>query len=297
MKNSISFLSLLFFLILSFSISEGNGRMVTAASGTTTCPFTYTNTGKGAYSIVVTQATIDSAPIDSGDCIEADPGNNVPGYTSGNTIKFKIWDVSATVVCSSTVATFITGNGTFGNGIMAVVSSLNAITNTAPTAAFSVSPLTGTTETIFNFDASGSSDSEDSILSLVVRWDWENDGTWDTAYSTTKTAAYQFVTPGTYTIKAEVKDSGGLVDTKTLIVSVYAPPGQPVPIALVSDTGTVIHSDINTSLSVKFEHGSVSGKTVTLTSFGTSIADSVHSGPVFSKVIAYYSIEAAHMPA
>ena len=68
-----------------------------------------------------------------------------------------------------------------------------ASTNTAPTASFTVNPTTGTTETTFAFNASGSTDVEYAATTLQVRWDWNNDGTYDTNFSTNKTATYQYI--------------------------------------------------------------------------------------------------------
>jgi formylglycine-generating enzyme required for sulfatase activity len=92
--------------------------------------------------------------------------------------------------------------------------------NQAPTARFSVNSLTGDTATVFSFNASASSDNEDTATALQVRWDWENDGTWDTGYTTTKTANHQYTTAGTYTVTLEVKDTGGLTATATKQISV-----------------------------------------------------------------------------
>ncbi|MBM3288245.1 MAG: hypothetical protein FJY88_12990 [Candidatus Eisenbacteria bacterium] len=92
--------------------------------------------------------------------------------------------------------------------------------NTAPTASFTASPSAGTTSTTFQVNASGSSDAQDAVSVLQVRWDWENNGTWDTPWSTTKTASHLYATPGTKTIKLEIKDTGGLTDTTTRTVTV-----------------------------------------------------------------------------
>jgi len=61
---------------------------------------------------------------------------------------------------------------------------------------------------------------EDESSALEVRWDWENDGTYDTNYSITKTATYQYNTVGTYTVKLEVKDTEGLTNTTTVQIIV-----------------------------------------------------------------------------
>jgi uncharacterized protein (TIGR02145 family) len=95
-------------------------------------------------------------------------------------------------------------------------------TNTAPAAVFSVSPTSGDTNTTFSVDASGSSDSEDTSAQLEVRWDWENDGTWDTGYSTSKTASHQYATTGSKTINLQVQDTGGLTAEHTETVTVSA---------------------------------------------------------------------------
>jgi uncharacterized protein (TIGR02145 family) len=92
--------------------------------------------------------------------------------------------------------------------------------NTAPQAAFTVSPSSGTTQTQFAFDASGCSDEEDNSSSLQVRWDWENDGNWDTDWSSNKTVSHQYSSAGNFTIAMEVKDSEGLTDAATRNVTV-----------------------------------------------------------------------------
>jgi uncharacterized protein (TIGR02145 family) len=95
-----------------------------------------------------------------------------------------------------------------------------SVKNTVPKASFMVSPASGNSSTTFLFDASGSTDSEDPISMLEVRWDWENDGSWDTEYSVIKAAVHQYSTEGNITISLEVKDSEGLTDSTTNQISV-----------------------------------------------------------------------------
>ncbi len=92
--------------------------------------------------------------------------------------------------------------------------------NTKPTADFQITPLTGTPETMFEFDASICFDLEDNIEQLEVRWDWDNDNNFDTAYTTEKVIKRTFSVPGTYIIKVQVRDSGGLTDTKARLVTI-----------------------------------------------------------------------------
>ena len=125
---------------------------------------------------------------------------------------------------------------TEGNSTTANIALISAI----PTASFTVDPSSGNTSTTFHFDASGCSDNEDPLSALQIRWDWENDGNWDTGYSTIKTATHQYSTVGTYTINMEVKNTGGLTDYITNQVSVYS-----------YETGTVTDIDGNIYETVK----------------------------------------------
>ncbi len=107
-----------------------------------------------------------------------------------------------------------------GAGLLSGWSSISAGVSVAPpnqppNASFTVTPTSGDTTTTFTVDASSSTDDIDPVALLQVRWDWENDGTYDTGWTTTKTASHQYTIAGTYTIKLEVKDTGGLTSTET----------------------------------------------------------------------------------
>jgi PKD repeat protein len=70
------------------------------------------------------------------------------------------------------------------------------------------------------FDASASTDAEDPLSSLVVRWDWDGDGVWDASSATSATAAHVFATAGTWPVTCEVEDTGGLTSRASTSVSV-----------------------------------------------------------------------------
>jgi len=93
--------------------------------------------------------------------------------------------------------------------------------NKAPTAAFIVSPAIGGLHTTFSVDASFSFDSEGGSA-LDVRWDWDDDGAWDTNWSTSVTAQHTYAFVGSHTIRLQVRDIGGLTDTTTRTVLVTA---------------------------------------------------------------------------
>jgi formylglycine-generating enzyme required for sulfatase activity len=109
----------------------------------------------------------------------------------------------------------------------------NPSVNTAPTASFTVTPATGDTLTSFEADASACSDAQDAVSALQVRWDWENDGMWDTDWSATKTANHQYGTVGTKTIRLSVKDTDGGTDDTTRTVTVTGPGPTPPEVVLV----------------------------------------------------------------
>lgn len=94
------------------------------------------------------------------------------------------------------------------------------ITNEIPVALFAVSPTSGNMTTVFQVDASTCSDAEDDVTALEVRWDWEADGSWDTGYSTIKTAEHQYSVDGTKSILLEVKDTDDQTDTTSLQIIV-----------------------------------------------------------------------------
>ena len=53
--------------------------------------------------------------------------------------------------------------------------------NAPPIPAVTISPAAGVVETRFVLDASQSADAESA--ELLFRWDWENDGVWDTEWA------------------------------------------------------------------------------------------------------------------
>lgn len=92
--------------------------------------------------------------------------------------------------------------------------------NSPPVADFTFTPLLGNTDTIFTFDASVSYDHENELQSLQIRWDWTNDGSWDTDFSSSKFISHQFSEFRDYTIAMEVKDPKGLVSTRKKAIRV-----------------------------------------------------------------------------
>ncbi|MBI4977615.1 MAG: hypothetical protein HZC28_09040 [Spirochaetes bacterium] len=92
-------------------------------------------------------------------------------------------------------------------------------TNTGPTASFTVTPSSGSTNTVFAFNASGSIDLEENIMSN--QWDFNGDGTYEVSVSS-NTYGTNFTNANTYQIILKVIDAGGLFSLKTNTVVVSA---------------------------------------------------------------------------
>src|SRR5438093_1503571 len=95
-----------------------------------------------------------------------------------------------------------------------------------PTADFGWTPTSGDASTVFTFTAQVSDD-RDPPSAIQVRWDWTGDGTWDTGWSTTKTATHSYSSTGNKTVVVQAIDSGGLTATQSRVVSVTAVPPPP----------------------------------------------------------------------
>jgi len=116
---------------------------------------------------------------------------------------------------------------TASNAALGPTSQLSApytigVCHSPPIAAFTYTPQKVYTCTSAAFDASSSSDIDDPVSALQVRWDWENDGTYDTSLSYQKTAQHSFSTSGVHTVRLEVQDSDGLTDATTRQLTVEA---------------------------------------------------------------------------
>jgi tetratricopeptide (TPR) repeat protein len=98
--------------------------------------------------------------------------------------------------------------------------------NAAPVAAFTISPSSGLELEVFTFDAAPTADDVDPIASLSFRWDWENDGVWDTSWSTAHSDTHSYQEANTYIVTLEAKDTMGLVGSASDTVVVNTPPMQ-----------------------------------------------------------------------
>ncbi|GAB1403843.1 hypothetical protein MASR1M74_10210 [Lentimicrobium sp.] len=101
--------------------------------------------------------------------------------------------------------------------------------NHVPAARFTVDASRGDVNTIFNFDASAVTDEEDATSVLEVRWDWENDGIYDTEFTAVKTASHRYTTPGLYFPLLQVRDTRFMTDSTTKMLNVVIDIGNRPP--------------------------------------------------------------------
>ncbi len=102
-----------------------------------------------------------------------------------------------------------------------------------PEALFYMIPAAGSVITTFQVSANLSSDYEDALSALQVRWDWQGNGLW-TPWTTEKFASHRYAEPGTYSLRLEVRDLANLTDTWTTSVFVVPKPDNLPPSIRVS---------------------------------------------------------------
>lgn len=114
--------------------------------------------------------------------------------------------------------------------------------NNPPDPVFNLNPNAAPPGTMVYFDASQCSDIEDPQEELMVRWDWENDGSWDTEYSTTKTAEHLYQYIGYFIVAMEVKDTDGATATIRDTLEIYGDPDGCQGVTFVTYFGQVYHT-------------------------------------------------------
>jgi len=98
-------------------------------------------------------------------------------------------------------------------GVSSTIKPIKIVENTAPTAYQTAKIKQATLNTVFDFDTSKSADSQYLKETLEYRFDWDNDGIFDTVYKSKTLWKHKFVAPGLYHVIMEVKDPEGLTST------------------------------------------------------------------------------------
>ncbi len=155
-----------------------------------------------------------------------------PGFVCADTGDFRLLDDSSCINTGQSSERYNDRNrsrndrGAYGGPCL----------NTAPVAAFvATRPLAGV-GTVITFDASSSFDRETENAKLLVRWDVDGDGQWDTGFSTTKCVCKQFINLGTFTVALEVRDQRGWISSTSREIRIENQPPV-VPLALSVTNG------------------------------------------------------------
>lgn len=82
----------------------------------------------------------------------------------------------------------------------------------SPRPVFTISPQEGNIYTQFKFDASKTQDDEDSLSSLLFKWDFEGDGVWDTKPDNSPIVEHIYPETHLYFPKVHVEDPSGKVN-------------------------------------------------------------------------------------
>ena len=133
--------------------------------------------------------------------------------TAGTTYYYRAWSYNATTRLWSTYsqahAATQSGGGPGGGGPSG---------NEAPDADAG-GPYHGTENQALTVNGSKSTD---DVKVTGYRWDWTNDGTYDTSWSTAPIATHIYTAPGNYTVRLQVKDGENSTNTDTATVTITA---------------------------------------------------------------------------
>jgi hypothetical protein len=105
-----------------------------------------------------------------------------------------------------------------------------------PTATLTVSPTYGTAGTSFEMDASGSTGSN-----LTARWDWENDGEFDTGFSGVLTPTHTYTVAGDYAVRVEILDDSGL--SHAALGNITVLPATPISLTLAPEPVSAVGAE------------------------------------------------------
>ncbi|MBI2463738.1 S-layer homology domain-containing protein [Candidatus Peregrinibacteria bacterium] len=118
----------------------------------------------------------------------------------------------------------------------------------------------GTTSTVFSFSAQSVRDNEDSSTNLQVRFDFDGDTIFDTAFSTNKRAEYRYLKIGNFTAMMQVLDSAGSITSVSKEVTIVAntdPEAKLIITPLAGTPATVFTFDPRNSRDAQYRNSSL----------------------------------------
>ncbi len=215
-----------------------------AISGPTTVDINTSNT----YTLTITGAQAGGSPAQGGLNVSATAGTlaNIGGegtqlgggeithttpeaFGGGNTISWNFqWTAPGTAGSATLYGAGLSSDGSRtsgdGTGTDTLTISVEApVVNQDPTADAG-GPYAGSVSELITFDASGSSDSDGSIVSY--EWDFDGDLTYDTSLGT-PTVSHSYPAEAIYNVTVRVTDDQGATDTASTQATIGAAANQP----------------------------------------------------------------------
>jgi parallel beta-helix repeat protein len=174
---------------------------------------------KGTYAnYTLVQRKTGSYPQNISDGVTIYNGTNssvsVTGLSSGTLYYFRAWSWNSTLNVWS--ITYASAQATTQSGGGSGEETPPPAEGEAPTAEAG-GPYSGYVNQTITFNAGLSSD---DVQIVGYRWDWTNDGTWDTNWLVLSKTTHVYTTPGNYTVNLQVQDAEDLRDNDTTIVVV-----------------------------------------------------------------------------
>jgi len=93
-------------------------------------------------------------------------------------------------------------------------------TSVPPRALFTAAPGGAQPGVLIVFDASSSYDPDEPGTVLEFRWDWNNDGVWDTSWSSVAVVGHGFETEGRHEVALAARDRSGMIDVVVHVVNI-----------------------------------------------------------------------------
>ncbi len=230
---SAAALAILFMYLLIGSCTKDSQNLQPTASFTVTPPYTVVDT------TVIFDASESSDDFTSFDNLEFRWDFNNDGMWETEWIADPIVSRKYQQIGYYTIGLQVrdqSGNTGWVSRNLTVVDSVD-IANDFPVATFTVNPVIGDENTLFTFNASDCSDAQDTVTQLEVRWDFDNNGSWDSNWSTEKIVTHTYGVQGQYEVIMQVRDLDGNISGNSRTIAVGAGGSGVIDLTFVDITG------------------------------------------------------------
>jgi PKD repeat protein len=193
---------------------------ISAGSITTNSVMITWTSNENATSIVEYGTTVSYGSWSNSSTYTTVHSRSLSGLSSSTTYHYRVIssDPAGNHVNSSDFTFTTETEGPSGGGGVPPSSGL-------PPVASAGGPYFGYVNQSITFDGSRSNDTDGTIVGY--RWDWTNDGIYDTEWSTSPITTHIYTAAGTYMVQLQVKDSDGFRDTDTAYANITSI--QPLP--------------------------------------------------------------------